>query len=253
MVAWRRGSALLKRFTIFRLRILLVALLAGIATTYLTGWYVLAQSYRSTVPLFNLRDHARSVMTDGASGESWFVDSWSARNHSVSATSWYDAEYALDAGGSFSRFRSNWNHLPLQMKEYVRKEVAQSDRNRMYFAVLVGWPYQSLTGSYSSVDSMYDSEQFHYSVALRRDPTAKYRFILPLKPVMPGFAANAIVFAIFYYLTIVLAGRLRFTLIRRRRCRRACCIACGYMVLDLSICPECGQEAIGSTTPCKDR
>ncbi len=244
MATWRRYSVLLKTYTIFRLRFVLVAILAGIATTYFSGWYFGVRSYRSTAPsssLFNARWHTVSVMTDDVSGGLWLVNYWRTKNQLVSAMSWHDISYDAGGAGKFGRYLANWNYLPHGMKDLVRKGVLRSDSDRVYFTVTTGWPYRSLIGSYSSVRFMYDSEQFYHSVLVSRDPSSKYHLILPLKPIMPGFIANAVIFTVFYYLAIVLAGHLRFALVRRRRRRKACCVVCGYMVLDLPTCPECGQ------------
>lgn len=70
------------------------------------------------------------------------------------------------------------------------------------------------------------------------------RFALPLFPLWPGFALNTLVFAAgIAVLWHVPAGARRMG---RRRSGR--CLTCGYTVEGLTICPECGRQAISAPT-----
>ena len=63
--------------------------------------------------------------------------------------------------------------------------------------------------------------------------------MLGWKPILPGFAVNAAVFAIVWWL-IFAAGALTLA---RRRIKRGLCRRCAYPVTGLAVCPECGLTA----------
>src|SRR6185503_16154436 len=67
--------------------------------------------------------------------------------------------------------------------------------------------------------------------------------VLPLRPVWPGFAANAIVFAAVCWMLFVAPSVLRKAL----RTKRGLCPACGYDLrgnaAGSNVCPECGVDA----------
>jgi hypothetical protein len=73
---------------------------------------------------------------------------------------------------------------------------------------------------------------------------------LPLLPVWPGFAVSTVLYASLAA-AVWLLCRARSTLRRRHRIRRGLCLACGYAVGGLPICPECGRSK-QATLECPD-
>lgn len=65
---------------------------------------------------------------------------------------------------------------------------------------------------------------------------------LPIRPWWPGFGVNAMVYAVLAFLSGTAAHSWR----RRRRRLRGLCEACGYALVGLPKCPECGRTRPGS-------
>lgn len=64
--------------------------------------------------------------------------------------------------------------------------------------------------------------------------------VLPVRPVLPGFAINSLLFGMMFVVPVELAGWV----VRERRSRRGRCGRCGYDRLGLpaeTACPECGS------------
>ncbi len=59
---------------------------------------------------------------------------------------------------------------------------------------------------------------------------------LPLRPILPGFIVNTLFYAGLALAAVAVPRSLR----RRRRAKRGRCIACGYEVGGIAVCPECG-------------
>jgi hypothetical protein len=69
---------------------------------------------------------------------------------------------------------------------------------------------------------------------------------LPLRPLWPGFAINAVLYGSAMWLLLSpVRGRLR----RWRRVRRGLCLECGYPVRGLGKCPECGVALVSGAHP----
>ena len=69
-----------------------------------------------------------------------------------------------------------------------------------------------------------------------------YRTI-PIRPIMPGFVANSLIYAVMLWFLLLAPGHLR----RSIRRKRGLCVNCGYDIrhADHDACPECG--AAGAT------
>ncbi len=61
---------------------------------------------------------------------------------------------------------------------------------------------------------------------------------LPIRPAWPGFALNTLLFGTAAGGAMLAVGSAW----RRRRRRRGLCVRCGYDVVGLAVCPECGAE-----------
>lgn len=64
-----------------------------------------------------------------------------------------------------------------------------------------------------------------------------HEVILPLRPIIPGFAADAAIYTFLAMTLFELPAAIR-RLIRRRRGR---CPRCGYPIGASPLCSECGQ------------
>lgn len=61
---------------------------------------------------------------------------------------------------------------------------------------------------------------------------------LPIRPAWPGFTLNTLIFGAAACGVMLAAGSAW----RRRRRSRGLCVRCGYDVVGLAVCPECGAE-----------
>ncbi|MEQ9096519.1 MAG: hypothetical protein RIE32_09675 [Phycisphaerales bacterium] len=69
------------------------------------------------------------------------------------------------------------------------------------------------------------------------------RWIVPLLPIWPGLLGNAIFYALFVLMPVVLWRGPKL----RRRARRGLCLACGYELGEgVDACPECGLARAAS-------
>ncbi|MEZ6241931.1 MAG: hypothetical protein R3B57_02710 [Phycisphaerales bacterium] len=65
---------------------------------------------------------------------------------------------------------------------------------------------------------------------------ATLQMLLPLRPIWPGFAIDAVFYAGVCWVMLAAPG----VVVRWRRRRRGRCPACGYDLAGLDACPECG-------------
>lgn len=79
----------------------------------------------------------------------------------------------------------------------------------------------------------------------KRWPTAKIGEDdrLPIFPLWPGFAINTLFYGGLAWATMAGVSYLK----HRRRAKPGMCVACGYPVSGLNVCPECGTP-VGSVT-----
>lgn len=111
-----------------------------------------------------------------------------------------------------------------------------------YSAVAAGFPLPCFEGSGRSNGRFAEqvtTNQRGFSVPLLGYAT------YPTKPIFSGLVANTVFFAIVWWLLLA-AG---FALRRRHRRLRGRCVACGYTLAGLSICPECGVAASPRVLP----
>lgn len=76
-------------------------------------------------------------------------------------------------------------------------------------------------------------------------------WLLPLRPIWPGFAINTAFYATCYLLVILPLGAALRAAARQRRRRRGICIhrRCGYPIAGLHTCPECGKVQLRTRPP----
>ncbi len=115
-----------------------------------------------------------------------------------------------------------------------------------------GLPLVSLEGSrwskaaYATVFGLRSprTPNLYLNAALEPPPELRPRTqrLLPLRPLWPGFAVNAIFYAAILWLAIPGPFALRRLIRQRRRQRRGLCPACGYDLRhgEHEACPECG-------------
>ena len=112
-------------------------------------------------------------------------------------------------------------------------------------ATLAGLPVRSLQAEWRGAGS--DLAQLASSLRLIggielddriREQDLTFPYVLPLRPIWPGFAVNTVFYATLLWLFIFAAYALR----RRARRKRGLCVACGYDLrhVEHDACPECG-------------
>jgi len=119
-------------------------------------------------------------------------------------------------------------------------------------ALYMGWPLRSMTHrgptdarplpKNSRLHSFYNG----ISVPEIQWLGLKANRHLPLQPLLMPFLVSVLIFGVlieFVWQMILLPGRLR----RRKWRRTGACLACGYAIEDLGVCPECGVE-VGTDT-----
>jgi hypothetical protein len=108
-----------------------------------------------------------------------------------------------------------------------------------------GWPLMAMMCEFGRSSYLLDVlgvQVERYSGIALPDGTAdimdgdRHR-ALPLRPIWPGFAINALFYAGILWLLFVAPFALR----RRRRIKRGLCPACAYPVGNSDVCTECGK------------
>jgi hypothetical protein len=111
-----------------------------------------------------------------------------------------------------------------------------------------GWPWRAMywdsvyifnSGQFPNAQSyaklMSDRAGFKYGLDI---PLSSSWMRLPVMPVWNGLLLNVLLWSVLWSIP----GPLRYGVRRYRRKRRGLCLACGYAVEDLEICPECGTD-----------
>lgn len=105
-----------------------------------------------------------------------------------------------------------------------------------------GFPMLCMTGRY---EISLTSDEVNYFTLI--DPSSNLskgslrpRWLIPLRPVWPGFIVNTVIYAVLLWL-LTLAP---FTARRMIRHKQGRCIKCGYDLrgTEHDVCPECGWE-----------
>jgi hypothetical protein len=84
-----------------------------------------------------------------------------------------------------------------------------------------GWPLSALSMERQRPERWYASRDVE----------------LPVVPLWPGFAINALFYAVILWLLFAAPFALR----RRRRIKRGLCLACAYPIGESEVCTECGR------------
>ena len=121
-----------------------------------------------------------------------------------------------------------------------------SRRNNISFCYIrrVGWPGICVEGAlWQGRKRLFQDDRIVYDAALplpswARSPNSPWRW-LPFRPIWPGFAINALLYAAILWLPIA-----PFKLRRNLRVKRGLCLNCGYDLrgAEHKVCPECGNE-----------
>lgn len=120
--------------------------------------------------------------------------------------------------------------------------------------IRVGWPFRTVSGErWTRSDAMMgmpvaeNKTVYRWSrslgpAVLSRSDAQQWQ-LLPLRPLVIGFALNAIAYAVILFL---LVGGV-FALRRHGRRKRGLCPACAYPRGESGVCSECGQSLAGRT------
>ncbi len=69
-------------------------------------------------------------------------------------------------------------------------------------------------------------------------PTWVITYRVPITPLWGGILANMLSWSLLWFVLALIPARV----VNRHRRRNGLCLACGYAVEDLEICPECGMD-----------
>ena len=119
---------------------------------------------------------------------------------------------------------------------------------RLWRLVRAGWPLEAFRGwSWQLLDD-FGGPNEHISsrtFAIARVPLLRYgvsktgHILVPYYPLWPGFIANTLIYATFWWLVFTgfVAARAA------RRARHGLCTRCAYDLRGIAsrVCPECGQ------------
>lgn len=119
--------------------------------------------------------------------------------------------------------------------------------------ISTGWPMHSLTWWDSHSQSPPSNAPWFkrawlmgIDVGLKAPPApasgwgrASVQPRLPIRPIWQGFLINTLLYACLGYASLWTYRML----LRRHRAKRSLCMACGYSVVGLSICSECGTPS----------
>ncbi len=108
----------------------------------------------------------------------------------------------------------------------------------------VGWPCLAMWGEHpptaSFGDSMRATLPARAPLLPLRVPGRIAALELPLSPLWPGFAVNAVIAAALIRGALIAFGAAR----RIRRDRRGLCRRCGHSLGAAALCPECGHASV---------
>ncbi len=113
-----------------------------------------------------------------------------------------------------------------------------------------GWPRVALAADYLQTAGM----QMTLKNGIRFSPEAiagRYTRAFPTRVVWRGLVENLALYSFIVYLVLLLGPLLRFpkAALRWKRKRRGLCVQCAYPLEGLAICPECGTEQPGASSP----
>ena len=128
----------------------------------------------------------------------------------------------------------------------VRSSDSQEELAPTSWVIRSGWPCQSMTlHPWIAWEAFLEREeritwQGGILVVRKSSPGSETGAFFPLRPILPGFAINTILYAASLWILFATPGALS----RKRRLRRGQCVACGYSLRGRGNttreCPECG-------------
>ena len=143
------------------------------------------------------------------------------------AISWYCAAFSQVDYVSKSQRTDSPLHAP---RGYRWTDVPLGGEYR----VEAGWPFLALSAS-TKGDGRF-TPAIRIARPVRQPIAGREQRYLPLQPVVPGFFANTIAFAVVSWALLALPYRL----LRTTRRRTGLCPRCAYPIGRSEVCTECG-------------
>ncbi|MGI9014366.1 MAG: hypothetical protein ACR2GY_08970 [Phycisphaerales bacterium] len=228
------------------MRNFIIAILLGVATTYLISWLAMV------LPRGNAWYGPRTVNEMGWDSETlnrlWMINRGENAWHEVVAY------HRMQISGmnvsipqaDFDARAYDFRQLPSHFRPESLDDLTMAS---WYHAV--GWPMHAVSCEVHWQTQVQNADIL-YTVAggvqLPRDRSFNPR-ALPLRPIWPGFAINVLLYGLLWWLLLRMIAGFRSL----RRARRGCCHACGYSrkgIAGDARCPECGCEALLRKTAC---
>lgn len=241
----------------------------GVAGSYVSGWVgaVIAQREAArppaAVPLIGYLGPPPAADPDlvAEAPTGWPVNGWRVLRGSRSGEHAFQAFEPANGGlcmMTITRERHGWpwqgvqsvaleaRYSPPRTARAPREERVAKAVDALGLERAVWAPFEPADagdpGGYIAIKDLQPFWRRGLSVANPGAPPKRHT--LPLDPVWPGFAYNALVFGGGAWALLAAPSLVGLALGRKRRRReRGLCVACGYDLAGLGLCSECGRKA----------
>ena len=214
---------------------LVLGLLLNIVVAYSCGWRAGALGFS---------------MADGAYGN-WthfveFDDGWSTEGTTLGVTGWYTSFYTSDPPDLYNTDDSV-------------SDKSGTHRTTNNFGNRIGWPLRCIGYSHTWLEVMIlrpkaesknigrvisttDTDMtpmphwYSKGIKTKLNNSVLTRIPVQIRPLQ--FAANTLFYGVGAFAIRLLIVRIKHS----RRKRSGLCVACGYAIEDLNVCPECGAD-----------
>ncbi len=120
-------------------------------------------------------------------------------------------------------------------------DLPRETAGHYFMEVGAGWPFVSWKGEWRTIGRGSDGAMNWFGIPVSHPEAIGHPMLLPLMPIFPGAILSTLFWSLYLVVLFEIVKRTTRAARRVLRARRGRCPSCGYDIMDLPVCPECGH------------